>query len=225
MSTKNAFSYPIMNVVEAACAAQRINGAYEKNDRSCYAQGTGENATKIIANREIMKTILGSEGKGEYQILPEDSELAEKVLGYAKSMILEVVKGTNNSFVMLVAEIAQKEEITSPLHLAIIASLPNSYFRSRERLDQNMKLFGKDNILDEAIGNKIQIEVEAIRCNYSDNWNVYYVTAIAGNSTVFYSSKNKIETGKRFRISGTVKDHKDNSRTQLTRVKILETLE
>lgn len=218
-----AFSYPIINVIEAACVAQRINGAYEKYDR--YHNQLGANAPKIVANREIMKTVLRAEDKGEYQILPEDSELAEKVLGYAKSMMLEVVKGSDNSFVQLVAEIAQKEEITSPLHLAIIASLPNSYFRSRERLDQNMKLFGKDNILDEAIGNKIQLEVETIRCNYSDNWGVYYVTAITGNSTVFYSSKNKIETGKRLRIAGTVKDHKDNTRTQLTRVKVLETLE
>jgi len=219
----SAFSYPIINVIEAACVAQRINGAYEKYDR--YHNQLGANAPKIVANREIMKTVLRAEDTGEYQILPEDRELAEKVLGYAKSMMLEVVKGSDNSFVQLVAEIAQKEEITSPLHLAIIASLPNSYFRSRERLDQNMKLFGKDNILDEAIGNKIQLEVETIRCNYSDNWEVYYVTAITGNSTVFYSSKNKIETGKRFRIAGTVKDHKDNTRTQLTRVKVLETLE
>ncbi len=219
MSVNGSFSYPIINVVEAACVAQRINGAYEKYDRHI------SDAPKVIANREIMKIILRTADKGGYEILPEDSELAEQVLVYAKSLMLEVVKGSDNSFVQMVAEISQKEEITSMLDFAIVASLPSSYFRSRERLEQNMKLFNKDHILDEAIGNKIQLEVETVRCNYSDNWNVYYVTAVTGNSTVFYSSKKQIQAGLRLRISGTVKDHKDNNRTQLTRVKVLETLE
>ena len=42
------------------------------------------------------------------------------------------------------------------------------------------------------------------------------------DNVLFFSYKNNIDNGTRVKIKGTVKDHKDNGRTQLNRVQILE---
>ena len=67
---------------------------------------------------------------------------------------------------------------------------------------------------------KVELNIEVVRCNYSDNWNTNYVTAIVDDAVVFFASSKKLELGSKLRVYGKVKRHKED-RTQLSHVKLI----
>ena len=67
----------------------------------------------------------------------------------------------------------------------------------------------------------VTLNVEIIRCVFSQNWNTWFATAITqDNQAVFFSIRESHDAGTHLTIRGTVKAHKDGS-TQLNRVSIL----
>jgi hypothetical protein len=70
-------------------------------------------------------------------------------------------------------------------------------------------------------GNKVQLSVEIIKTNYSQQWNTWYATAITtDNCAVFFAYRQQLATGVHHTIKGTVKAHKDGQ-TQLNRVSVI----
>ena len=78
----------------------------------------------------------------------------------------------------------------------------------------------KSGALADAVGDKVELDIEVVRCNYSNNWDTHFVTAIVDNAVVFFASRNKLDLGSKLRIKGKVKDHKED-RTQLSHVKVI----
>jgi hypothetical protein len=65
------------------------------------------------------------------------------------------------------------------------------------------------------------MDVEIVSANYSQNYNIYWITAVNdADQPVFFSYRNPLAAGDRFSIAGTVKGHRDG-KTQLNRVKIV----
>ena len=65
------------------------------------------------------------------------------------------------------------------------------------------------------------MDVEIVSANYSQNYNIYWITAVNdADQPVFFSYRNPLVAGDRFSIAGTVKGHRDG-KTQLNRVKIV----
>ena len=101
--------YPRDLVFAAACAAQRINGAYVKpTDHARFVNhiygharpnaistAVEVNATKLY-NSAIMKTILASDRS---DILPQDYIRAEEVIAHFCSMITLVFSGEARDFI------------------------------------------------------------------------------------------------------------------------------
>jgi len=70
------------------------------------------------------------------------------------------------------------------------------------------------------VGTKVRAPITVIRSVFSQNYNVFFVTAKTDSRhIVFFSYRDPMNPGHRCEISGTVKAHRDDS-TQLNRVKV-----
>jgi hypothetical protein len=71
------------------------------------------------------------------------------------------------------------------------------------------------------VGDKVTVNVDIVRCVFSQKWNTYYATAVTDkNETVFFSIREPLNTGTLLTLRGTVKAHRDGQ-TQLNRVAVV----
>lgn len=208
--------YNVTDVFAAACAAYRVNGEYLKQDVITFHENGGHTVDKI-ANKTLVHQFL----KGAFDLRDEDREMGEKVRQHCSGLSFKIITGkTLSDFEQAMLSIADKETTDSNYDIAVVASLPASYERAQARIKQDILLREKSGTLDNAIGDKVELDIEVVRCNYSNNWDTHFVTATVDNAVVFFASRNKIELGSKLRIKGKVKAHKED-RTQLSHVKVL----
>jgi len=210
------YQRPVLNLVAddvwaAACAAQRINGRYIKNLID-ISEGQDTATNRILVDRHLGNPSLITEA---------DRKQAELVRKYYKAFTFKILQGKKlNEFDNNAMVIANRDVITSTYDLAVIASLPSCYERAIKRDNINRKLESATGGYIGNIGDKVQVSVEVVRSNFSQQWNVFFVSGITSNDqAVFFSYKQAIDPGTVIVAQGTVKAHRDKS-TQLNRVKI-----
>ena len=208
------YQKPVLNfnaddVWSAACAAQRMNGNYIK----AIAPGVEQQT-----NRQIVENLLTD----TFSITDEDREQGLKVRVFYQALTFKILQGKHlNEFDNNAMVISNRDVITNNYDLAVIASLPSCYERGvvRQSADQRIN-FATGGFIGK-VGDKIKLEIEVIKCTYSQMYNVFFVTGISTNDQpVFFSYKEKVPTGDTMNIAGTVKAHRDNI-TQLNRVKVI----
>ena len=208
------YQKPVLNfnaddVWSAACAAQRMNGNYIK----AIAPGVEQQT-----NRQIVENLLTD----TFSITDEDREQGKKVRAFYQALTFKILQGKHlNEFDNNAMVISNRDVITNNYDLAVIASLPSCYERGvvRQSADQRIN-FATGGFIGK-VGDKIKLEIEVIKCTYSQMYNVFFVTGISTNDQpVFFSYKEKVPTGDTMNIAGTVKAHRDNI-TQLNRVKVI----
>ena len=216
------YTRPVYNTVDvfaAACAAQRINGEYLKQDDVTVYDDGHEYSHKV--NRVANKTLTHQFLKGDFDITDGDREMAEKVMTYCRGLTFKLLTNKRLSdFEATMLTIVEKEKTDSNYDIAVVASLPASYERSIARAEQNIRLRENAGCIQAPEGAKVELNVEVVRCNYSNEWGVFYVTAIADAGVVYFARNTSIELGSKIRIKGKVKRHKED-RTQLSHVKVL----
>ena len=204
--------YSVADVFAAACAAHRINGGYLK-----ASELDDEGNVIKQPNRYLTQDCL----RGEIGMTLEDHEMGDKVRQHCNGLSFKIITGkTLSDFEQAMLTIADKETTDSNYDIAVIASLPASYERAQARIQQDIMLREKSGTLNNAVGDKVELDIEVVRCNYSNNWDTHFVTATVDNAVVFFASRNKIELGSKLRIKGKVKAHKED-RTQLSHVKVI----
>ena len=210
---KPQIEYKADDVWAAACAAQRINGSYVK-----YVN-PDINPEVTETNRTIMDRFLANPDSIE-QV---DRVMAEKVRTYYKAFTFKILRGIKlNDFDNNAMLIANRDTIVSTYDVAVTCSLPSCYTRSVARDEVNRRIdFANGGYIGNP-GAKVQLKgLEVIKCNYSQQYAVYFVTAITPeDQVVFFAHKFAKEFGTIIDIAGTVKAHRENS-TQLNRVKII----
>jgi hypothetical protein len=207
--TKPAILYPTIEVFAAACAAQRINGAYVK-----YPVEEQE------TNRTIMAALLSGED-GKYAITDADRESAAQVIKYFKQLAFKSIKAPLNSYELSALECADSETVTTSLAVATIASLPSAHIRgsAKDNIEQRLA-WARGGFIGKT-GDKIEREIEVLRVIFSVTYGCYFVTALTtADEPVFFSSSVGYAVGGTLKIRGTVKAHRDTS-TQLSRVKVI----
>jgi len=200
----------------AACAAQRVNGSYVKvADKNMY----GVVPTEAKPNRELMFGFLTTNPEG---ILQEDREQGEVVRRYYQGLEFKALKNRLSDFEHQAMKIASEEVITSFLHIAVMASLPSGHARAVARDDANRRINWATGGLIGTVGDKVTLNLEVVKSIYSVNYNVHFITGVTEKSeVVFFSYREKMEQGNKVTVRGTIKAHRDNSTTQLTRTKVL----
>lgn len=211
--------YSVSDVWGAACHAQRINGGYFKEEQWM------PNATPpYIAkrrNRDIMMDAL----ENPFMITDEDREAGEQCLKFiSNDMTFRALQNRLTDFDRSVMKITAVTDRFFPqmhrLELATVACLPNSHQRALQRIEEQDRIRQTAGYIG-TVGDKVTVNVEIVRCNFSQKWNTYYATGITtNNETVFFAIREPFDAGTVLTLRGTVKAHRDGQ-TQLNRVAVL----
>jgi hypothetical protein len=219
--TAPGIKYAVSDVWAAACAAQRVNGAYIK-ESEVKVDSAGNVINAVQRNRDIMMGLL----ENPANITVDDVVAGELVLNeLKKDLTWRALKGKLNDFDQSASKVLAVEDHfdsqLNRLELAVVACLPASYERMKSRQSTEDRMSQTSGEYVAPVGHKAMINVSVVGCNYSTNWNTYYITAVTqDNQAVFFSIRESYDAGTHLTIRGTVKAHKDGS-TQLNRVSIL----
>jgi len=213
--------YAVSDVWAAACAAQRINGAYIKEGR-VDTDVDGMVISVVRRNRDIMMDFLTC----PENLTVDDVVAGEQVLNELKGDLMwRALKGQLNDFDQSASKVIAVEDHfdshLNRLELAVVACLPASYERLKSRQNTQDRMSQTSGEYVAPVGHKAMVNVSVVGCNYSTNWNTYYITAITqDNQAVLFNLRDPQAPGVRMSIKGTVKAHK-NGTTQLNRVSIV----
>ena len=212
--------HSVDNVWGAAVAAQRINGSYVKAALYDY----DDNGPKIVKhrNRDIMTNILANPA----QLTVEDIAQGQECRKFLQQDItFRALQNRLTEFDSSVSKVlAVEDDFDTEKHkleLAVVACLPQSHARALERQATQERVRLTSGAVIGTPGDKVRLDVEIIKSNYSQQWNTWYATGVTqDNSAVFFAYRQELAKGAKHTIAGTVKAHRDGS-TQLNRVSIL----
>jgi len=215
--------YNVSDVWGAACHAQRINGAYIKQDEW---ELPSESATAVQLKRKSNRNIMMEALENPFMITDEDRTAGAECLKFLQNdLTFRALQNRLTDFDRSVIKVTAMtaDRFFPQLHkleLATVACLPNSHQRALKRIEEQDRLNQTAGYIG-TVGDKITINVDIVRCVFSQKWNTYYATAItANNETVFFSIREPLNTGTLLSVQGTVKAHRDGQ-TQLNRVRVL----
>jgi len=213
--------HSVDNVWGAAVAAQRINGSYVKETVQVYDDIARAYTVINRRNRDIMTDILANPAL----ITVEDIAQAQECRKFLQNdFTFRALKGRLTDFDSAISKVlAVSEEFDSVTHkyeLAVVASLPASHQRALDRQTLQERVRQTSGALIGQLGDKVQLGVEIVKSNYSQQWNTWYATGItADNCAVYFAYRQELARGAKHTIVGTVKAHRDGT-TQLNRVVI-----
>jgi len=215
--------HSVDNVWGAAVAAQRINGSYVKETQyKVDPEMSSNTAIDKRRNRDIMVDILANPA----QLTVEDIAQGQECRKFLQNDItFRALKNKLTEFDGSVSKVLAVEDdfdtVKHKLELAVVACLPQSHARSLERQAVQDRVRQTTGDLVGNPGDKVQLDVEIIKSNYSQQWNTWYSTAVTpDNRAVFFAYRQELGRGTKCTIHGTVKAHRDGT-TQLNRVSII----
>jgi len=215
-------THSVDNVWGAAVAAQRMNGSYVKETTYILDMDKNVSVVDKRRNRDIMLDILANPALLTVEDIAQGQE-CRKFL--QNDITFRALKNKLTEFDGSVSKVlAVAEDFDSVKHkyeLAVVACLPQSHARSLERQAVQDRVRQTSGALIGTPGIKVQLDVEIVKSNYSQQWNTWYATGVTpDNSAVFFAYRQELARGAKHTIQGTVKAHRDGS-TQLNRVSII----
>lgn len=213
-------SYSTQDVWAAAAAAQRINGEYLKESVSVYDAETGKTNVVKHRNRDVMADFLQDPSKLTEQDRVQGSECRQYLKG--RLLMQALAKGSLSDFDQAMNRVVEFEQFTdvSRLELAIVASAPSSWHRGIKQ--DEIDALGRGSTHVGVVGSKVTLSVKVVRSNFSQKFGIWFITALTGdNQLVFFSYRNSILADTGLSVTGTIKQHTADNRTQLNRVRVV----
>ena len=215
-------AHSVDNVWAAAVAAQRMNGSYVKETTYILDMDKNVSVVDKRRNRDIMLDIVANPALLTVEDIAQGQE-CRKFL--QNDITFRALKNKLTEFDGSVSKVLAVEDdfdtVKHKLELAVVACLPQSHARSLERQAVQDRVRQTSGALIGTPGVKVQLDVEIVKSNYSQQWNTWYATGVtADNSAVFFAYRQELARGAKYTIQGTVKAHRDGS-TQLNRVSII----
>ena len=199
-----------------AVAADRINGGYFKEDVYVYE---GECRKRITqANKLMLKEWLRTGAVTE--ATAEDIAKGQEIRNYFNGFLLKQISGKINEFEQQALRIAQMDEFTNRnmLEFAIVSCLPSVMIRDQSRNELAREVRHSTQLTGN-VGDKIQGEIEVVKCYYSKDYDKYRVTAKLVDSFVDFWYNSNLEAGDRISIKAKIKSVRGDNTTQLNFVK------
>jgi len=214
--------HSVDNVWGAAVAAQRMNGSYVKETTYILDMDKNVSVVDKRRNRDIMVDILANPALLTVEDIAQGQECRKFLQNDITFRALKNKLTEFDSAVSKVLAVADDfDTVKHKYELAVVACLPQSHARAMERQAVQDRVRQTSGELIGAPGVKVQLDVEIVKSNFSQQWNTWYATAItADNSAVFFAYRQELARGAKHTIQGTVKAHRDGS-TQLNRVSII----
>jgi hypothetical protein len=200
-----------------AVAADRINEGYFKEP--VWGQSdSGESKVIKDANKLMVKQWLRT---GNFTAATaEDIAKGQEIRNYFNGFLLKQISGKINEFEQQALRIAQMDEFTNRnmLEFAIVSCLPSVMIRDQSR-NELAREVRHSTQLTGAVGDKIQGEVEVVKCYYSQEYNKYRITAKLVDSFVDFWYNSNLNAGDRVSIKAKIKSVRGDNTTQLNFVK------
>jgi hypothetical protein len=201
-----------------AVAADRVNEGYFKEP----VWTTPEDGTppKVVkdANKLLVKQWLRT---NNFTAATEaDIEKGREIRNYFNGFLLKQISGKINEFEQQALRIAQMDEFTGKnmLEFAIVSCLPSVMLRDQSRNELAREVRNSTQLQGNP-GDKIQGEIEVVKCYYSQEYNKYRITAKLVDSFVDFWYNNNLEAGQKLTIKAKIKSVRGDNTTQLNFVK------
>jgi hypothetical protein len=198
-----------------AVVADRINGGYLKETEWL------PNATPPCRGREANKLMVKQWlREGANPTTEADIEKGREVRNYFNGFLLKQISGKINEFEQQALRIAQMDDFTGRhmLEFAIVSCLPSVMIRDQSRNELAREVRASTQ-LQGAVGDKIQGEIEVVKCYYSKDYDKFRVTAKLVDSFVDFWYNSNLEAGQKLTIKAKIKSVRGDNTTQLNFVK------
>jgi hypothetical protein len=225
--------FPTQQVLELACAAQRINSAYIKEDMPVYSDDGAFMYLKHANKLQMLCTLDPAywtsdpkEAPMPLRVLPEDTAQAESIRSYYKRLLFSAIEG-DNEFLTTINSILSSKMVKSN-QLGYVACLPSVC--ARDQIQNNIKRAARQ--VDEGyladIGSTVNdLDAEIISSIKSKNFEGWNIDAIINNKMVSWMNKTDLNLGPAVIVKAKVKDRNkhwkhQNDVTRLHYVKVAQ---
>jgi hypothetical protein len=221
--------YPTQQILELACAAQRVNGSYVKESESVYADDGVLMYTKY-PNKVLMMytldTTLVIPDLKALKVLPEDIAQAEEIQKYYKRLMFAAIDGSNE-FLTNVNSILNSETVKEN-QFGYVACLPSVQARDATHLKvKKAARQVEDGFLGAEGETLTDLDCEILEVIKSKNFEGWNICAIINNKMASWMSQKKLVTGPCVIVKAKVKAQgkhwkHENDETRLNYVKAVQ---
>jgi len=209
--SKKEFS--TQQVLELACAAQRVNGSYIKESEAVWAEDGVYMYTKQTNKMQMLCTVIPTNWTADPKDAPmplkvteEDVALAEEIRKYFKRLLFAAIEG-ENEFQTNINSFLSSDNIETK-NFGYIACLPSVYVRdlSQNKVKKAARQV-EEGYLGE-VGSTIKdLDAEIISSVKSKNFEGWNIDAIINNKMVSWINKTSLDLGAGVIVKAKVKDH------------------
>jgi hypothetical protein len=205
--------FPTQQVLELACAAQRINGTYLKEADQVYAEDGvfmyTKHTNKMLMLFTLDHTLWTADPKDApmpLKVLPEDVTLAEEIKKHYRKLMFAAIEGENdfhtNINTILTGDTVKQNQF------GYVACLPSVYHRdvAQSKVKKAARTVEEGYLAD--IGTQLKdLDAEIISSIKSKNFEGYNIDAIISNKMVSWINKTTLALGPCVIVKAKVKDH------------------
>ena len=205
--------FSTQTVLEMACAAQRVNGAYLKESEAVYSSDSVYLCSKQPNKMLMLCTLLPNnwtadpkEAPMPLKITEEDVALAQEIKTYFKRLLFAAIEG-ENEFQTNINSILSGDMVKTN-QFGYVACLPSVYVRDKSQ--NKIKKVARtvsEGYLGEIGSNLKDLDCEILEAIKSKNFEGYNISAIIDNKMVSWFSQTDLKLGPCVVIKGKVKDH------------------
>ena len=205
--------FPTQQVLELACTAQRINGAYIKEDAPVYSEDGAfmylKHTNKIQMLCTLEPAIWTADPKDApmpLRVLPEDVVLAEEIRKYFRKFLFSAIEG-ENEFQTNINTILSGDTVKQN-QFGYVACLPSVYVRdvAQTKVKRAAKAV-EEGYLGEVGSNLKDLDAEIISSVKSKNFEGYNIDAIINNRMASWLNKTNLNLGACIIVKAKIKDH------------------
>jgi len=204
--------FPTQQVLELACAAQRTNGAYIKEDAPVYSEDGAFMYLKHTNKMQMLCTLNPANWTANpadapmpLRVLAEDTVLAEEIKKHFRKFLFSAIEGEND-FQTSINAILSGETVKQN-QFGYVACLPSVYVRDLAQSKVKRAARSVEEGCLAEIGTTLKdLDAEIISSVKSKNFEGYNIDAIINNKMVSWMNKTDLNLGPAVIVKAKVKD-------------------
>jgi hypothetical protein len=205
--------FPTQQVLELACAAQRINRAYIKESNTVFADDGVAVYTQHTNKMMMLCTLNPSNWTADpkdapmpLKVLPEDTLLSEEIKKHFRKFMFSAIEGEND-FQTNINTILSSDSVKAN-QFGYVACLPSTYVRdlAQTKVKKAARTVEEGYLAE--IGAQLKdLDAEIISSIKSKNFEGYNIDAIINNRMASWLNKTNLNLGACVIVKAKVKDH------------------
>jgi hypothetical protein len=204
--------FPTQQVLELACAAQRINGAYIKEDAAVYSDDgvfmylKHTNKIQMLCTLEpAIWTADPKDAPMPLKVLAEDIALAEEIKRHFRKFMFSAIEGENDFQTNINSILGN--ELVATNKFGYVACLPSVHVRdvAQTKVKRAARTV-EEGCLAEVGTHLKDLDAEIISSVKSKNFEGWNIDAIINNKMVSWMNKTDLKLGPAVIVKAKVKD-------------------